>query len=50
MAVLSAHVALDLDAKTAELYAKRMVQGRWRFILVKRNTPTSFFEVCVLVA
>ena len=32
--VFSAHVAHDLDAKTVELSTKRMVQGRWGFILV----------------
>ena len=32
MGVLSAHVGHNLDAKTVELSAKRMVQGRWGFI------------------
>ena len=32
--VFSSHVARDLDAKTVELSAKRIVQGRWGFIQV----------------
>ena len=38
MGVFSAHVPHDLDAKTVELSAQRMVQGRWRFIQVNSNT------------
>ena len=38
MGVFSARVAHNLDAKTVELSAKRMVQGRWGFIQVNHNT------------
>ena len=37
MGVFSAHFADDIDAKTAELSAKRMAQGRWRCIQVKNK-------------
>ena len=42
MAVFSAHVAHDLNAKSAELSATRMVQGRWGFILVQ-TTLSKYF-------
>ena len=35
MRVFSAHFALDLDAKTVELLAKKMAQGSSGFIQVK---------------
>ena len=37
MGMFSAHVAHDLDAKTVEVSAERLVQGRWRFIQVKQH-------------
>ena len=38
MGEFSARVAHDLDAKTVELSAKRMVKGRWGVIQVKNDT------------
>ena len=34
--VFSAHAAHDLDTKTVELYAKRIMQGGWGLVQVKK--------------
>ena len=38
LVVFSTHVAHYLDTKTFELSAKRVGQGKWRFIQVNNNT------------